>query len=451
MSSNAVEPRWREVRTIANHAGTVWVGQLAVMAFAVIDTVLAGRYAPEMLAALSIGTAIYISVYVGLQGCIQSLLPIWARLFGSQQLERLAYSVRQSLYIVAGCSFLGASILAGASSAIMQFTDTPQALRPMVSSYLQIQAAILPIALLARVFGTFAQSVGMPRWVTGLQLLSLTLKFPLSIWLTFGGMGVPALGLNGCALATLIAQSVQLLCMGYLLRHSPAFSRFQVWQPLQAPDRTVLREFLALALPSSFAIWVEVTAFTMMSLLVAPMGTTASASQQIASNMAAILFMWPLALAIATSARVSYWHGAQQSQLANNALRMGLGIAALSALLATTVVIGFRQPLAQLYIQQPEVVQLAASLLALVALYHLADALQIMGLFVLRSFGVVRAPTLIYTLALWGVGMGGGYTLSRFEAWHSPATFWMTNALAMAVVAVLFMVVLRRAVQRYGR
>jgi hypothetical protein len=40
-----------ELRTIARHAGTVLVGQLAVMAFGVTDTIVAGRYSEQALAA----------------------------------------------------------------------------------------------------------------------------------------------------------------------------------------------------------------------------------------------------------------------------------------------------------------------------------------------------------------------------------------------------------------
>ena len=63
----------KELQLILRHAGTVLLGQLAVMAFGVADTVIAGRYSDTALAALSVGSAIYISVYVGLIGVIQAL------------------------------------------------------------------------------------------------------------------------------------------------------------------------------------------------------------------------------------------------------------------------------------------------------------------------------------------------------------------------------------------
>ena len=59
-----------ELSIIARHAFTVLAGQLAVMAFGVTDTIVAGRHAQESLAALSIGSAVFISVYVALMGVL---------------------------------------------------------------------------------------------------------------------------------------------------------------------------------------------------------------------------------------------------------------------------------------------------------------------------------------------------------------------------------------------
>ena len=78
MSQPARAPLGTERHTIAQHALTVLAGQLAVMAFGVTDTIVAGRSAEEALAALSVGSAIFVSVYVSLMGIFQALLPLWA-------------------------------------------------------------------------------------------------------------------------------------------------------------------------------------------------------------------------------------------------------------------------------------------------------------------------------------------------------------------------------------
>ena len=84
-----------ELKHIAHHAGVVLVGQLAVMAFGVTDTMVAARYSEAALAALSVGTAVYISVYVGLMGILQALLPVWAELHGARRPADVGPSVRQ--------------------------------------------------------------------------------------------------------------------------------------------------------------------------------------------------------------------------------------------------------------------------------------------------------------------------------------------------------------------
>ena len=100
-----------ELRLIARHAGTVLAGQLAVMAFGVTDTLVAGRHSPEALAALAVGSAVYISVYVGLMGVLQALLPVWAELEGAGRPLEVGRSVRQSLYLCAVASVLGIGVL----------------------------------------------------------------------------------------------------------------------------------------------------------------------------------------------------------------------------------------------------------------------------------------------------------------------------------------------------
>ena len=90
-----------EWRVLGRHAATVLVGQLAIMAFGVADTIIAGRHSVEALAALSVGSAIFISVYVALIGIVQALLPIWAEMRGARSNLALGVSVRQSLYLCA--------------------------------------------------------------------------------------------------------------------------------------------------------------------------------------------------------------------------------------------------------------------------------------------------------------------------------------------------------------
>ena len=133
-----------ETRVILRHAGTVLVGQLAVMAFGVADTMIAGRHSPQALATLSLASSIYISIYVALNGLVQALLPVWAELHGAGRGAELGRSVRQALYICALASVLGIAALCWPDP-WLEWTGVPAALWPEVRQYLQVLAlAVLP-------------------------------------------------------------------------------------------------------------------------------------------------------------------------------------------------------------------------------------------------------------------------------------------------------------------
>ena len=432
-----------ETRVILRHAGTVLVGQLAVMAFGVADTMIAGRHSPQALATLSLASSIYISIYVALNGLVQALLPVWAELHGAGRQAALGRSVRQALYICAAASLIGIVALCFPKP-WLAWTDVPHALWPQVRAYLQVLALALVPSLLFRLYSTFNQSLGLPRLVTWLQAVGLLVKVPLSALLTFGLGAWPGLGVVGCAWATLAVNSLMLLTAVGLLRTQSIYRPYRLWRWPEPPDFVQLQRFLTLGVPAGLSVMVEVTSFTLMSLFIARLGEVALASHQIAASMAAVLYMVPLSLGIATSARAGYWLGAGQARRARQAALTGLGLAAGLALVCAAALALAREPIAQAYAKDLAVASAAAAWLGWVAVYHLADALQAVCVFVLRCWRVTLSPLLIYTALLWGLGLYGGYVLcyqglGPWPAQPSVQSFWLASTAALALVSLLFL------------
>lgn len=75
----------RIARALAGLAWPVLVAQLAVIATGVLDTVMTGHYGAVDLAAVGIGASVYFSVFIGLLGVVNSLLPIAAQLYGAKR------------------------------------------------------------------------------------------------------------------------------------------------------------------------------------------------------------------------------------------------------------------------------------------------------------------------------------------------------------------------------
>lgn len=435
-----------DLRAIARHAGTVLVGQWAVMGFSVADTIIAGQYSAQALAVMSLASSIYISVYVGLNGMLQSLLPVWAELRGAGHAHRIGPSVRQALYVAALAFLIGFPCLFW-PQLWLQWTQVPPELWPQVQSYLSILSVALAPSLLFRLFGTLNQALGHARLVTWLQATGLLVKVPLSWALTFGAAGLPELGAQGCAWATLLVNLIMLSLGIWSLARLHVYQPYRLFARIPAPDWQQLKHFLHLGVPAGLSIMVEVTSFTLMALFIARLGAMASASHQIAATLAAVLYMVPLSLGIATSARTGYWLGAGQAAHARHSALTGLRLGfALSVLCAFLLWLG-RGPISQLFSGQREVQMLAAIWLGWVALYHVSDALQAISAFVLRCYRKTIAPLLIYTVMLWGVGVGLAYRwayhgLGTLAARPSVQTFWISSTMALALVSVLLVMLL---------
>ena len=447
-----------ERATIMRHAGTVMVGQLAVIAFSITDTLVAGRFADTALAALAVASATYVTVHISLMGMLQALLPVWAELHGAQRHQDVGRSVRQALYLCAITTAIGMTALL-CPGPLLNWTQVPAALQEDVRGYLNIIAFGLPASLLFRMYSTLNQSLGKPKLVTWVQVGALAVKVPLSVVLVLGIPGLlPPLGLAGCAWATL---AVMLLMLGlaiWLLRTQSFYKPYRIWAPIEKPHFATLLRFVRLGLPSGLAIGVEVTSFTLMSLFIARLGVVATASHQIVSNMTAVLYMIPLSLAIASSSRVSYWIGAGHIHRARQALRTGL---ALILILSTCLagLIGWqREAIVSFYTQSPEVAALAATLLLWLMLYHVADAVQVFTVFTLRCYGITVLPLITYTVLLWGMGLAGGYEVAYGKGFdvlaltwltpQSPIAFWQMGSLALYATTAVLLPILWRAAYR---
>ena len=443
-----------ELQYIGRHAGTVLAGQLAVMAFGTTDTIVASRYSNDAVAALSVGSAIFISVYASLMGIFQALLPLWSEQRGAGQPLAIGQSLRQSMYLCAMACVLGMAVLL-MPGALLHWTGVPDALQLEVKRYLAVLAWGLPPALLFRIYSALNQALGHPKLVTWLQLISLLIKIPLSIWFTFGGLGLAPLGAVGCALATLLVNYTMFAVALWLMRTQDFYAPLALWQKLERPDWRQLGHFCRLGIPAGLAILVEVTSFTLMALYVARQGSLSSASHQIAANLAAICYMVPLSLAIATSARVSYWRGAGDEAQARTLIQQCFKLALLIGIATAATLLIARTWIADIYTDSPRVLAMTSWLLICVAAYHVADCVQTYCIFVLRCYRVTVAPLVIYCLLLWGGGLGLGYWLTyrwqAAEGWRdwqaTPMPLWVCSAAALFVTAMAFSSILHRAIR----
>ncbi|HLX01475.1 MAG TPA: MATE family efflux transporter [Trinickia sp.] len=427
-----------DVRKITSLAWPVLIGQLAIIAFGVIDTAMVGRYSATDLAALGLGASIYVSVYIGLTGILVALQPVAAQLFGAQREQEIGEEVRQALWLAAALAVVGFWFLFSPEP-LLRIARAPQALHERTVAYLRILAFGLPAALVFRVYNSLTNAVGKPRLVMFLQVAALIVKFPLNTWFIFGGLGVPALGGPGCALASIVINWALAVTGLALLAKLDVFQPLAIFSRFCWPVWRRQAELLKLGLPMGLSYLIEVTSYTFMALFIARFGTTTLAGHQIAGNIGAVLYMTPLSIGIAASTLVAQALGANRPEAARTLSRHGIMMACSIACCFGLAVAVLRPLIIAGYTPNANVAAAAMPLVLIVTVYHVFDALQVSTAFVLRAYKVVIVPTVIYAVALWGVGLGGGYWLGFDVGGFAPEWltgargFWSANAASLAV------------------
>ncbi|MET0964282.1 MAG: MATE family efflux transporter [Noviherbaspirillum sp.] len=441
-------------RRIGTLAWPLLVGQLAVIANGVIDTAMTSRFSSADLAALAVGASIYVSSFVGLSGVLQALSPIIGQLYGARRHERIGYEVRQGIWLALFLSLAGFVLLLFPQPLLALAHASPET-ADKVTLYLRILALALPATLGFRIYGSLNTALARPKMVMAIQVGALLLKIPLNMLFIFGGLGLPAMGGPGCAIATAITAWCALLACLLMLRRDPFYAPFRLFGAgFAAPHWAAQKALLKLGVPMGLSYLIEVTAYTFMALFIARTGTIAVASHQVTANFGTVLYMLPLSIAHATGTLVAQALGAQQRDEARRIGYAGIRLAALCSVTVGLLVWLFRSAIIRAYTPDEAVIAAAMPLFMFIAFYQLFDSVQVTTAFVLRAYKVAVVPTLIYAVALWGVGLGGGYLLGLDplglapEALHGAAGFWLGNSASLGLVAIGLLWYLRRVERR---
>jgi MATE family multidrug resistance protein len=443
-----------DIPALLKLAAPLLVGQLAVIAFGVLDTAMTARYSADDLAALAMASAIFISIYVGLTGVISALAPIAGQLFGAKRFDEIGEEVRQAGWLAIGLTLLGCLILTNAEQ-ILKISHMTADIEGKARFYLNILAYGLPASMGMRILMALHNAVSRPAVITFVQLIGLGLKLPLNLLFIYGGFGIAAMGGPGCAVATIIVNWFWLIITLSFVLLDRFYQPFQIFSRFSMPDWHRIWTLLKLGTPIGFSYLIEVTSFTFMSLFIARLGTTALAGHQIIANMGTVIYMVPLSLSIATMTLVSQSIGANQQERAEE-----IGWSAVFFTTCLCVFIGCavwfsKFALLDLYDPPAAVKVFSVPLFFFIAFYQVFDALQVTAAFILRAYRIAFWPMIIYAGSLWGVGLVGGYLLGFNVFGNTPqflqgaSGFWAANSISLGLAATLLLYLFRRTAARF--
>ncbi|WP_038911388.1 MATE family efflux transporter [Dickeya dadantii] len=439
-----------EARHLLALAIPVIIAQVSQTSMGVVDTIMAGSYSATDMAAVAVGTSIWLPAILFGHGLLMALTPVVANLNGSGRRDRIAHQTQQAFLLAAAISILTMVVLYQGKYVINLMHDGAPELADKAVKYLHALLWGVPGYLFYQVLRS--QCEGLSKTQPGMVIgfIGLLINIPINYVFIHGKLGMPELGGVGCGVATASVYWMMMLMMAAYSRHAYWLKDIRQFKTQLKPDWAVLKRLSGMGLPIALALLFEVTLFAIVALLVLPLGVVDVAGHQIALNFSSLMFVLPLSVGVAATIRVGHRLGEGSVEAARVAARTGIATGVLLAMCTAIFTITLREPIAMLYNKNPDVVAMASHLMLLAAVYQVSDAVQTIGSGVLRGYKDTRAIFFITFIAYWLLGLPSGYTLALTDMLvprMGPAGFWWGFIIGLTSSATM-MVLRIRWVQR---
>jgi MATE family multidrug resistance protein len=414
---------------------------LLQMAVYAIDVIFVARLGPQALAASSLAIAIFGLINFGFLGLTGAVAPLIAAERGRAQhaVREIRRSVRMALWMAVIGGAVG-MVICQFGERFMLLTGQEAGVSHTAGWFLAILSLALIPMIVSNVLRMFVSALGRPVFATVITALAIAVN-ALGNWaLIFGNLGMPALGLAGSALSTLLTALVTTLAYVVAIGTDRRLRRYHVFGRWWRPEWRRLREIVRLGVPIALTVVAEGGLFSSAAFLMGRIGETQLAAHTVALQVAAFFFQVPFGVGQAATIRVGYHFGAGNAEAAGRAgwaaLAIGLafvGVSATAMLLVPHLIIAA-------YVDTSDaanaaLVAFAVQYLAVAAAFQLVDGAQAVAAGSLRGLQDARVPMIIAVTGYWLPGFGTALLLG-FATPLAGIGVWIGLAVGLTVVAI---------------
>ena len=428
-----------EGRSLAALSLPIILSQLAYTLLGLIDAVMAGQAGAVEQAAVALGVAFWIPIFITLMSVVQAISPSVAHHFGAGDHAAVVQDTHEGIWM-AGFTSLFPVVLMPAVAPILAWAQIDSVLVDKTILFLWGILVGMPAALIFRAISFYSASINRPQPMMFLAFAGLGINALFNWLLIWGHWGFPALGGAGCGWATAIGRWIALIALVAWTAWSPDYRHVYLWRGWHWPHWETQKRLLRLGLPMGGGALAEVGAFTSVAVFVGRFGPAQIAAHQVALNMASLLFMLPMGISSALTIRVGQYLGAGDPRAARFAAWTGVAIGLMIASMLAPLVFLGRNVIASLFSPDPGVREVASSLMIFAAVWQLADATQVIAQGALRGYRVTLGPMLVMLVAFWVVGLPLGLRLGYYGFGQTPPLeiygFWFGLIAALILAAL---------------
>ncbi len=416
------------------------VGQVSVNLF---DNIIVGKLlGAQALASVSLGNALFFSIFVFALGFSFAIPPLVSEAHAQEKHDTINSVFRHGFVINIGIGLL-LMLLLYSLLPLLYHMDQPIEIIPDTIGFLSIMTlSILPF-MAFQTLREVSEGLSFTIGVTKATIIANVINIILNYVFIKGMFGFPEMGVEGSALASLIARIFMMVFLYYVLIKEEKTRRYIKAFSLKVAEfsKEMFRKMLRIGFPTALQMFFEITAFAAAAFICGLVSAKDIASHQIALSMASFTFNLCIGFSVASTVMIGRKLGEQNYGEIKKVGINNFKIVFLFMLFCGLLFIVGRDILPTFFTQKEdiEVIQLASKLLIIASLFQLSDGVQVVALGALRGIQDVKIPSIITFIAYWVITIPLGYFLT-VNMKMGAFGMWIALGLGLTISAILLVI-----------
>ena len=386
--------------------------QLLQVAYNVADTFWLGALSADAVGALSLAfPIIFLMISVG-GGFTAAGAILVAQHTGAGGDDAAGKVAGQTLTFVLGVSVVLAVLGFLVTDAMLGLfpadPETKARVIPLAADYMRLFFLGSPALFGFFVFVSLLRGYGNTRTPMRIMFVSVVVNVVIDPLLIFGfaPLGVPAMGIEGAAVATVLSRAIAAALGFYVLFGTtvgPTIERAHL-----RPDLDSIAEIVRVGVPSALEQSMASLAMVTLTAMIATFPPAVVAAYGLGNRLISLVFLPAMGLGQATNTVVGQNLGAEKPERAARATWLAAKLVAVVMLVVAVVALAFAEPIVAVFLRTEsatatETIRLGAEYLRVMAIaFSFVGAFQVfLGAF--RGAGDTKTALAFSAVALWAV------------------------------------------------
>jgi len=429
MSLISITPAKSSLKEVALIAWPLIIGMSTYTVMDITDALLVGWLGTTELAAVGIATMIALVINSFFMGFFEGVKILVAQATGAKEHDLAVKACWQGIFLAIPCGLFVVS-LRFFDEAIIGAFGGPENVQLLAREYFRIRVWCAPFWYVTLAMVCYFQGIGETKIPMRINIFVCVLNVLLCLLLIHGLGPIPAMGVPGSALATLLSTIAGFVVLtAYFLRK---YGLTKEWRMTNLAKRVV-----SVGWPVGVRMLLTIGGWTFYNSFLASLGENDLAANQIAIKVMTISMLPGYGIGEAACILVGQNIGAGNNAGVRRAYLAALSLAGLVMGSCIVLFVVFAKPIAGIFLSDPEVVALASNLLIFVAICQIFDGLVMTSAGALNGTGDTRFTMFVAIVGTWVLTTPLAYLFCKTLAFGAKG-LWLAVSIELMIVAGIF-------------